>query len=63
MYLNDIYTIPASLAGLPCMSVPAGLSDNGLPLGLQLIGNLFQEEIVIKLGHMLENKINFPKKG
>jgi aspartyl-tRNA(Asn)/glutamyl-tRNA(Gln) amidotransferase subunit A len=63
MYLNDIYTIPASLAGLPCISVPAGLSGNGLPLGLQLIGNLFEEEKVITLAHMLENKINFPKKG
>ena len=46
MYLNDVFTVPASLAGLPGISVPAGLSENGLPLGLQLIGRAFDEETV-----------------
>jgi aspartyl-tRNA(Asn)/glutamyl-tRNA(Gln) amidotransferase subunit A len=42
MYLSDIYTIPASLAGLPAISVPCGLSDKGLPIGLQLVGRPFE---------------------
>jgi hypothetical protein len=42
-YLADIFTLPASLAGLPGMSVPAGFGDGGMPVGLQLIGNYFQE--------------------
>ena len=43
MYLNDVFTVPASLAGLPAMSVPAGLSADGLPLGLQIIGRPLDE--------------------
>lgn len=54
MYLNDVFTIPASLAGLPGMSVPAGISENGLPLGLQIIGRAWDEETVLKVGHVLE---------
>ena len=46
MYLNDVFTVPTSLAGLPAISVPAGLSARGLPLGLQLIGRPFDEETV-----------------
>ena len=59
MYLNDIYTIPASLAGLPCISIPGGLSKNGLPLGLQLIGNHFQEQQVLNISLALERQLNF----
>src|SRR3546814_14559093 len=44
MYLNDVFTVPASLAGLPAMSVPAGLDASGLPLGLQVIGKPFDEQ-------------------
>ena len=47
MYLNDVFTVPTSLAGLPAISVPAGLSARGLPLGLQLIGRPFDEETVL----------------
>ncbi len=47
MYLNDVFTVPASLAGLPGISVPAGLATDGLPLGLQLIGRPFDEETVL----------------
>lgn len=54
MYLNDVFTVPASLAGLPGINVPAGLSSGGLPLGLQLIGRAFDEETVIRAAGVLE---------
>ncbi|MBM3733151.1 MAG: Asp-tRNA(Asn)/Glu-tRNA(Gln) amidotransferase subunit GatA [Acidimicrobiia bacterium] len=54
MYLNDVFTVPASLAGLPAISVPAGLSANGLPLGLQVIGRAFDEETVLRAGRAIE---------
>ncbi len=54
MYLNDVFTVPASLAGLPGISVPAGLSEGGLPLGLQVLGKAFDEETVLRIGHILE---------
>jgi aspartyl-tRNA(Asn)/glutamyl-tRNA(Gln) amidotransferase subunit A len=54
MYLNDVFTVPASLAGLPGISVPAGLSQDGLPLGLQLIGRAFDEETVLRAAGVLE---------
>ena len=54
MYLNDVFTVPASLAGLPAISIPGGLSNSGLPLGLQIIGKMFDEESVIKAGGVLE---------
>jgi len=59
MYLNDVFTVPASLAGLPGLNVPAGLSDDGLPLGLQLIGRAFDEETVLKAGQVLETAADF----
>ena len=59
MYLNDIFTIPASMAGLPCISVPGGLSKQGLPLGLQVIGNNFAEDVVLKVAHSLEQAAQF----
>ncbi|MEW5703586.1 MAG: Asp-tRNA(Asn)/Glu-tRNA(Gln) amidotransferase subunit GatA [Pseudomonadota bacterium] len=55
MYLNDVFTVPASLAGLPAVSVPAGLSADGLPLGLQLIGRAFDEETVLRAAQALED--------
>lgn len=58
MYLNDIFTIPASLAGLPTIAVPTTLVD-GLPLGLQVIGKHFDEETVIRVGRALEVAANF----
>ncbi|WP_455479902.1 Asp-tRNA(Asn)/Glu-tRNA(Gln) amidotransferase subunit GatA [Bartonella sp. B23] len=54
MYLNDIFTVPVNMAGLPGISVPAGLSSNGLPLGLQLIGRPFAEEIIFQIAHIIE---------
>ena len=58
MYLNDVFTVPADLAGIPAISVPAGLSD-GLPLGLQIIGRAFDEETVLRVGGVLESAANF----
>ncbi len=54
MYLNDVFTVPASLAGLPAMSVPAGLSPDGLPLGLQIIGKPMDEAGVLDAGRAIE---------
>jgi aspartyl-tRNA(Asn)/glutamyl-tRNA(Gln) amidotransferase subunit A len=54
MYLNDIFTVTVNMAGLPGMSVPAGLSSEGTPLGLQLIGKPFDEETLFKVGHVIE---------
>ncbi len=59
MYLNDVFTVPASLAGLPAISVPAGLSSQGLPLGLQLIGRPFDEETVLRAGRIVEDAAGF----
>lgn len=59
MYLEDIFTSPASLAGLPGMSVPAGLSSDGLPLGLQIIGRPWDEETVLRVGDVMEKAANF----
>ncbi len=59
MYLNDVFTVPASLAGLPGISVPAGLSDTGLPLGLQIIGKPFDEVTVLRAAEALEQAAGF----
>ncbi len=59
MYLNDIFTVPASLAGLPAMSVPAGLNPEGLPLGLQVIGRPFDEETVFAVADKIEKAAGF----
>ena len=59
MYLNDVFTVPASLAGLPAISVPAGLSGDGLPLGLQLIARPFDEETLFRAAGFLESAAGF----
>lgn len=59
MYLNDVLTVPASMAGLPAISVPAGLSGDGLPLGLHVIGRPFDEATVFKVGHAIEEAAGF----
>jgi aspartyl-tRNA(Asn)/glutamyl-tRNA(Gln) amidotransferase subunit A len=59
MYLNDIFTVPVNLAGLPGISVPAGLSGDGLPLGLQVIGRAFDEETVLRVGGVIESAAAF----
>ncbi|MGL4426739.1 MAG: Asp-tRNA(Asn)/Glu-tRNA(Gln) amidotransferase subunit GatA [Alphaproteobacteria bacterium] len=59
MYLNDIFTVPISLAGLPAISVPAGLDTEGLPLGLQVVGRSFDEEMVLRVASVLEKAADF----
>jgi len=55
MYLNDVFTVTVNMAGLPGMAVPAGLSPQGLPLALQLIGRPFDEETLFSLGQVIED--------
>ncbi len=59
MYLNDVFAVPASLAGLPAMSVPAGLNREGLPLGLQIVGKPFDEQGVLNAGLAIEQRAGF----
>jgi len=59
MYLNDVFTVPASLAGLPAMSVPGGLSSDGLPLGLQIIGKPLDEQGVLNAALAIEERAGF----
>ena len=62
MYLNDVFAVPASLAGLPAMSVPAGLNREGLPLGLQIVGRPFDEQGVLNAGLAIEARAGFTAK-
>jgi len=59
MYLNDIFTVPVNLAGLPGISIPAGLDKKGYPLGLQIIGKSFDEQNLLNIAYAMEEKINF----
>ncbi|MCL6594321.1 MAG: Asp-tRNA(Asn)/Glu-tRNA(Gln) amidotransferase subunit GatA [Alicyclobacillus sp.] len=59
MYLNDLYTIPANLAGLPGISVPCGMSQDGLPIGLQLVGRAFDERTLLRVAHAYEQLRGF----
>jgi len=62
MYLNDIFTVPVNLAGLPGISLPAGVDKNGYPLGLQIIGKPFDEQSILNIAYSMEEKINFKNK-
>ncbi len=62
-YLADIFTLPASLAGLPGISVPAGFGDSGMPVGLQLIGNYWQEGALLHAGHALQQATDWHLKA
>lgn len=57
MYLSDLYTAMANLSGIPALSVPCGLDSRGLPLGMQIMGSHFQEELLFKVGHVVEKKV------
>jgi len=61
MYLNDIFTVPVNLSGLPAISVPTGYDKNNLPLGLQLIGKPFDEQTLLNLSLAIEKRANFKK--
>ena len=54
MYLNDVFTIPGNLSGLPGVSVPAGFTMAGLPIGLQLVGRAFDEALLLRVAHAYE---------
>jgi aspartyl-tRNA(Asn)/glutamyl-tRNA(Gln) amidotransferase subunit A len=62
MYLNDVFTVTVNLAGLPGISVPAGVDAKGLPLGLQLIGRAFDEETLFKVAGVIESSADFKAK-
>ena len=62
MYLNDIFTVPVNLAGLPALSIPAGVDKKGYPLGLQIIGKAFDEQTILNIAYSMEEKINFKNK-
>jgi len=59
MYLNDVFTVPASLAGLPGISIPAGISSEGLPLGLQILANRWDEDVLFRVAGVLEEAAEF----
>ena len=59
MYLNDVFTVPANLAGIPGISVPAGFSQTGLPLGLQVLSGAFREDTLYKVAACLEKQAGF----
>ena len=59
MYLNDIFTVPINLAGLPAISIPAGHDKSGYPLGLQVIGKAFDEQNILNIAYSIEKNINF----
>jgi len=62
MYLNDIFTVPVNLAGLPAISIPAGVDAMGYPLGLQIIGKAFDEQNILNIAYAMEEKIQFKNK-
>jgi aspartyl-tRNA(Asn)/glutamyl-tRNA(Gln) amidotransferase subunit A len=59
MYLNDVFTIPANLSGMPAISIPSGLDEAGLPVGVQLTGPVLSEPLVLRAAHALESAIGF----
>ncbi len=62
MYLNDIFTVPVNLAGIPAISIPAGRDSSGLPLGLQIIGKAFDEQNILNIAFSMEQQIKFKNK-
>ena len=62
MYLSDIYTISTNLAGLPGISVPCGFTENGLPIGMQLIGQAFEEGKLLSIAHDYDRELQFGRK-
>ena len=62
MYLNDIFTVPVNLSGLPAISVPAGYDKYNLPLGLQFIGRPFDDQTILNLSLAIEKRANFKRK-
>ncbi|HIK42427.1 Asp-tRNA(Asn)/Glu-tRNA(Gln) amidotransferase subunit GatA [Thermoleptolyngbya sp. M55_K2018_002] len=63
MYLSDLMTIPVNLAGLPALSLPCGFDDQGLPIGLQMIGNVLREDLLLSVAHAYEQATEWHKKA
>ncbi len=63
MYMNDILTVPVNLAGVPAISIPCGFAENGMPIGLQLIGKHFDEETIYKAAYAFEQATDFHQKN
>ncbi|MFN4112244.1 MAG: amidase family protein, partial [Ignavibacteria bacterium] len=63
MYLSDIYTTSANLAGIPAINVPVGFDSRGLPIGIQFISNFFKEELLFQVSYFIEKNFNKIKKG
>jgi aspartyl-tRNA(Asn)/glutamyl-tRNA(Gln) amidotransferase subunit A len=62
MYLSDIFTIPCNLAGLPGLSLPCGFSQQGLPIGLQILANHFREEKIFRVAYTYEQNTEFHRR-
>jgi aspartyl-tRNA(Asn)/glutamyl-tRNA(Gln) amidotransferase subunit A len=62
MYLSDVYTIAANLAGIPGLSIPCGLDDKGLPIGLQILAPAFEEEKLLRIARMFEAQTDWHTK-
>jgi len=62
MYLDDLYTIPINLSGLPGMSIPCGFGDKGRPVGLQVVGNHFDEARMLAVAHAFQQATDFHTK-
>ena len=62
MYLLDLMTIPANMAGLPGISVPCGFDDDGMPIGLQLISNVLREDLLFEVGYAYEQSTDWHTK-
>jgi aspartyl-tRNA(Asn)/glutamyl-tRNA(Gln) amidotransferase subunit A len=60
MYLADIYTVTADLAGIPGISVPCGETKSGLPIGLQILGKHFDEGTILRVAHVVEHGLSAP---
>jgi aspartyl-tRNA(Asn)/glutamyl-tRNA(Gln) amidotransferase subunit A len=63
MYLNDIYTVAANLAGLPAMSIPCGFGEGGMPVGLQVVGNYFAETRMLHAAHQYQSATDWHRRA
>ena len=61
MYLSDVFTLPASLAGIPGISVPCGFTTENLPVGLQILGPHFREDVILRIAYQFEQATGYHK--
>ena len=62
MYLSDVYTVPINLAGVPAISIPCGFDNEGLPIGLQIIGKAFDEATLLRIAYAYEQRTEFHRR-